>query len=91
MTNKVRVGSNYFYLPNLLDRYDGRTGLVDGTEVKVINVYGCPKANVMGHCYVGDAATGKFIGMVHCNSLHTKAEYIAYLKAEIAKKETVNA
>ncbi len=88
---RVRVGANYIYKPNLLDIVDGRTGLTEGTEVKVINVHGCPKANVMGHCYVGDAVTGKVIGMVSTNSLHTTAEYIEYLKSEIAKKETVAA
>jgi hypothetical protein len=41
----------------------------------------------MGHCHVTDPLTGKFIGLVHTNSLHTKADYVAYLKAEIAKHE----
>jgi hypothetical protein len=33
------------------------------------------------------ASTKEFIGLVHVNSLHTKAEYIDYLRAEIAKRE----
>ena len=92
MTNKVKIGANYFYLPNLLDRCDGRTGLKSGDEVKVIkSPHGCPPSGTMGHTYVGEAYSGTFIGLVHCNSLHTKAEYIEYLKSEIAKKETVAA
>lgn len=66
---KVRVNSLYMYVPCLLDRIDGRTSLKHGDVVRVINVYGCPKANTMGHCYVGDAKTGKFIGMVCTSSL----------------------
>ncbi len=66
---RVRVNSLYRYNPVLLDRIDGRTSLQMGDIVRVINVHGCPKANVMGHCYVGDKVTGKFIGMVCCSSL----------------------
>ena len=86
-TNRVRVNSLYIYHANLLDRTDGRTSLKDGDLVRVVNLYGCPKANTMGHCYVAEPSTGKFIGMVHCNSLHTKAEYIDYLKRTIAVRE----
>ena len=66
---RVRVNSVYTYDPNILDICDGRTGLRKGDVVRVINVHGCPKANTMGHCYVGDVKTGKFIGMVCTNSL----------------------
>jgi hypothetical protein len=68
-TRKVRVNSVYTYDPALLDLVDGRTALKTGDKVRVINVHGCPKANVMGHCYVGDIETSAFIGMVCCNSL----------------------
>jgi hypothetical protein len=86
---KVRVGSFYYYSPNLLDRCDGRTDLVEGDFVKVVNLPGCPKANTMGHCYV--EKQGRFAGMVHTNSLHTRADYIAYIKAAIAKCEAKEA
>jgi hypothetical protein len=89
VTNKVRVNSIYYYVPNLLDRCDGRTNLKSGDAVRVINLYGCPPANTMGHCYVEDARTGTLGGLVHCNSLHTKAEYIAYLKRTIANMRPV--
>jgi hypothetical protein len=91
---KVRVNSFYYYHPNLLDRIDGRTTLGSGDFVKVVNRYGCPKANVMGHCYVElvTSADGlyhveKIGGLVSTNSLYTHAEYIAYLRSAIAAKE----
>jgi hypothetical protein len=87
MTNKVRVGQTYIYSPKLLDKIDGRTNLQDGETVRVVNIYGCPRANTMGHCYV-NRLDGTWGGLVHCNSLHTKAEYIEYLKREIAKRES---
>jgi hypothetical protein len=68
-SHKVRVNSIYTYDPVLFDIFDGRTGLQKGDTVRVINLPGCPKANTMGHCYVGDQFTGKFIGMVCTNSL----------------------
>ena len=79
---RVRVNTVYVYHPNLLDRVDGRTNLKSGDRVRVVNLYGCPKANTMGHCHV-ETLDRKIIGLVHCNSLHTKADYIAYLKAKI--------
>lgn len=66
--NKVRVGSRYTYQPVGLDLWDSCTNLVAGTEVKVINLHGCPPANTMGHCYVEDME-GNFKGLVLCNSL----------------------
>lgn len=88
---KVRAGSVYIYHPNLLDKIDGRTNLKAGDAVKVVNLPGCPRANVMGHCHVADPKTGHFIGLVHVNSLHTRADYLAYLKQELAKLENNNA
>jgi hypothetical protein len=87
-TNRVRVNSLYIYSPNMLDKIDGRTSLKDGDVVHVVNLPGAPKANTMGHCYVAEPLTGKFIGMVHVNSLHTKKDYIEYLKRMIAVRES---
>ena len=85
---KVRYGQHLFYVPNLLDRIDGRTSLTEGDEVVVIKVSGCPAANVVGHCYVGDPNDAdKFIGMVHTNSLHTRSDYVQYLREKIAAHE----
>jgi len=84
---RVRVNSVYVYHPNLLDTIDGRTSLKSGDLVRVVNLHGCPKANTMGHCHVSDPLTGTFIGLVCCNSLHTKDDYVAYLRARIAEHE----
>lgn len=83
----VRANATYVYHPNLLDIVDGRTSLKSGDEVRVVNLHGCPRANTMNHAHVEDPKSGVFIGLVHCNSLHTKAEYIEYLKEQIAKHE----
>ena len=88
MTNRVKVGRIYWYHPNMLDRCDGRTSLKSGDVVMVKNMTGCPPANTMGHCHVTDAITGEFIGLVHCNSLHTREEYADYLRREIKRRET---
>lgn len=66
---KVRVNSLYVYKPAGVDLWDARTKLVAGDVVRVINLHGCPPANTMGHCYVADQHTGKFIGMVYTGSL----------------------
>lgn len=68
---KVTVNAIYDYFPCLLDVCDGRTTLKAGDRVRVVNLYGCPKANVMGHCYVADPWTDKFIGMVATASLRS--------------------
>lgn len=41
----------------------------DGTLVVKTSPRGCPPNGTMGHCYVADAATGHFIGLVLVNSL----------------------
>lgn len=83
---KVHAGQILYYHPNLLDLIDGRTGLKSGDVVRVVNLPSAPKCNTMGHAHVECPTTGAFIGLVHVNSLHTKAAYIAYLKQEIAKR-----
>ncbi len=75
---KVRVNQVLVYHPTAMDRINGKTGLNSGDVVKVINVRGCPPANTMGHCYVGDRTTGKFIGMVSTNSLYTVKDWAEY-------------
>ena len=86
MTNKVRVGQTYIYIPNMLDKIDVRTDLQDGETVRVIQPFGCPRNGTMGHTFV-QRMDGTWGGLVHCNSLHTKAEYIEYLRREISKRE----
>lgn len=86
-TNKVVTNRVYIYHANMLDRVDGRTSLKDGDKVRVVRMHGCPPPNTMGHAHVADPMTGEFIGLVHCNSLHTVEEYMTYLRVQIAKHE----
>jgi ornithine cyclodeaminase/alanine dehydrogenase-like protein (mu-crystallin family) len=41
----------------------------DGTIVVKNQPFGCPKNGTLGHCYVADATTGQFIGLVDQRSL----------------------
>ena len=66
---KVQANRSYIYYPNLLDRIDGRTSLIPGDIVTVVNLFGCPRANTMGHAHV--QKNGQFAGLVHTNSLHS--------------------
>ena len=81
----MRVQSNreYIYYPNLLDRIDGRTNLVAGSIVRVVNLPGCPKANTMHHAHV--QFDGEFAGLVHVNSLHPLSDARAI--ADLIRKE----
>ena len=42
-----------------------------GARVVKTQPSGCPKNGTMGHCYVEDAETGQFYGLVLLNSLVT--------------------
>lgn len=65
-----RVGTVKTFQPVLMDRMAGHLqGVQPGTKVRVIQPHSCPKNGTMGQCYVEDATTGTFIGMVCINSL----------------------
>jgi hypothetical protein len=64
---RVRVGKRYTFDPVAWDILDPKTNLQKGDVVVVVNLPGAPKANTMGHCHV--EKDGKFVGLVHCNSL----------------------
>jgi hypothetical protein len=78
MTQRVRAGSTYFYDPFGIDLFDPPVGvergiLKPGDLVKVVNRFGSPPANTMGHAYIethtpGDK-DGEFAGLVHTSSL----------------------
>jgi len=70
---RVRVGKLYTYNPCGWDLFHPCAGnnLKAGDIVRVITLPGAPKANVMGHCYVGDSETGRFICMVATGSLES--------------------
>jgi len=44
-----------------------------GTLVVKTQPVGCPANGTMGHCYVKDAETGEFLGLVLLNSLERVA------------------
>lgn len=79
-SKRVRVGTKYHFVPVFMDKQTSPAmGVVPiGEVVKVINQYGCPKANTMGSCYI--EYNGRFVGMVCNNSLLNNAEYKEYLK-----------
>jgi hypothetical protein len=84
---KVKANVSYIYYPNALDRIDGRTSLVPGDIVKVVNLPGAPKANTMGHAHV--YLDGKFAGLVSTNSLYPLSDakiVVDAIKADIAAK-----
>lgn len=66
---KVKVGKLYKYNPVMMDILHPASinTLKLGDIVKVVNKFGCPKANTMNHCYV--EKNGEFQGLVCCNSL----------------------
>jgi hypothetical protein len=68
MTKRVRAGSKYRFEPVGMDIWDSRALVEPGTLVKVVNLYGCPRANTMGHCHI-QTLGGEFAGLVLCNSL----------------------
>lgn len=66
--NRVNLGGEYRYEPVMIDITDPKApGLRAGMRVKVIQAHGCPPPNSFGHAHV--ALNGKFMGLVHCNSL----------------------
>jgi len=85
---RVKAGSVYVYNPAGMDLWDPRTDLKEGELVRVVNLPGCPRANVVGHCHVADPETGRLIGLVLTASLDTVAEYRAYLQRKIAAMES---
>lgn len=67
---KVRVGSLYTFERNGHDKFDGaHLEVADGTVVRVVNLSGCPKANVMGHCYIANVDTNRSYGLCDTRSL----------------------
>jgi len=67
---KVRVGSTYRFIPVGMDQWDSRApNAVPGQLVVVRNMHGAPPANTMGHCYIFDAVSNEFLGLVLTNSL----------------------
>lgn len=65
----------YTFEPVGMDVFDRRAHQPErGTRVVKTQPYGCPKNGTMGHCYVEDAETGAFYGLVLENSLQKEAK-----------------
>lgn len=64
----VQPGEVYTYQPVGMDYLAGVALDHIGKEVRVVNKYGCPPANTMGHCFI-ETLDGKFLGLVVTNSL----------------------
>jgi hypothetical protein len=64
------MAREYIFDPVGWDVFDRRSNQPDpGTHVVKMQPAGCPKNGTMGHCFVEDAATGEFYGLVLVASL----------------------
>jgi len=62
--------TEYEFDPVGLDLFSPHRGTpAKGTRVVKTKVNGAPKNGTMGHVFVADAMTGKFLGLVLVNSL----------------------
>lgn len=60
----------YIYEPVGWDVFDARPHQPKAGDLVVkTQPHGCPKNGTMGHCYVNDARTGEFRGLVLLGSL----------------------
>ncbi len=59
----------YVFDPVEWDLFDARHDIEPGIEVVKTQPAGCPKNGTMGHCFIADADTGAFIGLVMAASL----------------------
>lgn len=65
-----RVGSLHTFDPVGWDLFRPHAGTpAKDQRVRVVQPSGCPRNGTMGHCYVEDAETGAFCGLVLINSL----------------------
>lgn len=62
--------TKFTYTPVGFDIFrPGRLAPAAGTVVVKTQPAGCPRNGTMGHCYIADATTGAFYGLVLVNSL----------------------
>ena len=62
----MRYGTRfYLYTPVGLDAWEAPAGRpAPGTTVVKCQPRGCPPNGTMRHCYIADAETGRFLGLV---------------------------
>lgn len=64
------MSTTFVFEPVGLDLFAPHPGTPPaGTKIVKTQPAGCPRNGTMGHCYVKDAATGTFYGLVLVNSL----------------------
>jgi len=69
---KVRTGSLYVFEKSGWDKLFSQPYMPeDGTVVKVVQPYNCPKNNIIDQCYIA-LPDGTFLGMVSVYSLTPK-------------------
>lgn len=59
----------YKFEPVGLDIFDPKTQAQRGQSVVKVEVQGAPKNGTMGHCFIADAETNQFLGLVWVKSL----------------------
>lgn len=70
MTTATKTKTKFVFTPVGLDVYAPHAGTPKtGTVVVKTQPHGCPKNGTMGFCYVADADTGAFYGLVLLASL----------------------
>jgi hypothetical protein len=67
--DRARKSRKYRFEPVPFDQFVSPRPFEAGRIVVKVQPYGCPRNGTMGMCYVGDAETGRFLGMVCKNSL----------------------
>lgn len=74
MTNRTRV---FFFRAVGWDKFRPHAGTPDdGTRVVKVQPAGTPRNGTMGHCFVADADTGEFCGLVLLTSLVATKEMV---------------
>jgi hypothetical protein len=66
----------YTFEPVGWDVFDPKAGCERGARVVKTQPYGTPRNGTMGMCFVQDAESGEFYGLVLLNSLKATNEYV---------------
>jgi hypothetical protein len=61
--------TEFIFEPVGMDRWDLRAPVEVGQRVVKVQPPGCPRNGTMGHCFVADAESGAFLGLVLVRSL----------------------
>ena len=70
MSVTARSKTVYRYEPVLFDMFTERKmPIPEGARLRKVEMHGCPRNGTMGMCYVEDADTGTFYGLVMVKSL----------------------